>query len=69
MSEDPHIESDDGLSAFEIELRDKVRARLDELRPLVEEHDRLAAAEVALAGVAEAPEPAPARRGRGRSKA
>ena len=41
----------DGLADFLEEKRKEIQARLKELKPLVEEYHRLAAAEQALAGV------------------
>jgi hypothetical protein len=61
------------LADFLEEKRKEIQARLKELKPLVEEYQRLDAAERALAGVGDKP-PArtgstPARRSRGRNSA
>ena len=61
------------MSDFLAEKRKEIKARLDELRPLVDEYARLEAAEKALAGVSgsaasTAPRRTPARRGPGRPK-
>jgi hypothetical protein len=56
------------LADFLEEKRKEIQARLKELKPLVEEYQRLDAAERALAGVGDKPARAagtPARRGRG----
>jgi hypothetical protein len=65
------------MADFLDEKRKEIQARLKELKPLVEEYDRLEAAERALSGVgtttraaaapASAPAPARARRGRRRA--
>ena len=67
------------MADFLDEKRKEIQARLKELKPLVEEYDRLEAAERALSGVgtttraaaapASAPAPAPARARRGRRRA
>jgi hypothetical protein len=56
----------DGVPDFLEEKRKEIQTRLKELRPLVDEYQRLEAAERALAGVDAKPaKPAPSRRGRG----
>ena len=59
------------MADFLDEKRREIDARLKELRPLVEEYDRLEKAAAALAGVrngATRPARAPRRRGRGRPR-
>ena len=51
------------------EKRREIQSRLKELKPLVEEYDRLAAAEQALAGVDATPAAAPKRAGKPRAAA
>jgi hypothetical protein len=56
------------VADFLEEKRKEIQARLKELKPLVDEYERLEAAERALAGVGNKPArpaPAPSRRGRG----
>ena len=57
------------MADFLEEKRKEIRARLAELKPMVDEYQRLEAAERALAGVGSKParsaSSAPARRGRG----
>jgi CRP-like cAMP-binding protein len=56
----------DGVADFLEEKRKEIQTRLKELRPLVDEYQRLEAAERALAGVDAKPvKPAASRRGRG----
>ena len=63
------------MADFLDEKRKEIQARLKELKPLVEEYERLEAAELALSGVgtttrtAAAPAPAPATRRRRRGAA
>jgi hypothetical protein len=61
------------VADFLEEKRKEIQQRLDELKPLVDEFNRLEAAERALAGVADGgsatPAPAPARRARRASSA
>jgi hypothetical protein len=55
------------MADFLDEKRSEIGARLKELRPLVEEYERLEAAAAALAGVPQSNGTAPARRGSGRA--
>jgi hypothetical protein len=52
------------MTDFLEEKRKEIQARLKELKPLVDEYQRLEAAERALSGVTNGAVPAPARRGR-----
>jgi hypothetical protein len=54
------------MSDFLEEKRREIEARLEELRPLVEEHERLEAAAAALQGVQSGPTPRRAAGSRGR---
>jgi sugar-specific transcriptional regulator TrmB len=56
------------MADFLDEKRREIDARLKELRPLVEEYNRLEKAAAALAGVAPTATRAPRRRGRGRPR-
>jgi sugar-specific transcriptional regulator TrmB len=63
------IREDSQLTDFLEEKRSEIRARLKELKPLVEEYGRLEAAEQALSGVGANPASAPAKRARRSAKA
>jgi sugar-specific transcriptional regulator TrmB len=57
------------MTDFLDEKRKEIQARLKELKPLVDEYQRLEAAERALSGVADGPGAAPARATRSRRRA